>query len=720
MQKIWQRIAAAIIVLIMIVLALDAYPGLRGGAGWQWTYELPQSITAVAILAAVLVVYLVGAWLWGQRSTTMSLIWSFVGAVTITLAVVGIRGDVGYLLFTRTVSPVQTGATALAASVFAEEGTQSALQRWTAVMDEAYDANLIHFTTSPPGQPLLHQWIADVFDQPALQGVSQPVSTSLRPYQCSDLAVMSYTRGEIVSAGAGMLMPVFAALAVFPLYSAARTLGANALAVRSVALWWPLIPTIALFAPTWNTLYPALCITSFALLARALVSSPPHDLVLPLSGKTSFAWRGGWEVRISGLFLAFLGGLVLSFTTFLNFAVLPVLLLFGLFALGYWFWIARRSTPARSFAWLLGIGVAFGVGLLSIWIVFWLSTGVSPLDILRVTFSSHEELVQREAGSELAWLLLHPYDVALFVGFPVMVLAVVGVWRSLRGVMISRVSPLGVLAIAMAVTFLAVDLIGIVQGENGRILSFYAPFLLLAGLAANLPPIPQPLAPAQQVAHVTSGLSLREGSQVTPREGEQHEILNDRDEPTPLPLLIAQAVCIGGMAAVLAVVPLDLNPQPTAPRTDIATFGDGLPFIASGADFTSSAYAGDFRLKQYRYIGDPSAQAITYEIEWEGGTPTERPYQFELIARANNELDGDIESEPFRWSPQVGGYLTPCWKSGDVVRDNIVLPLPAISMPVVWDVELRAVDERTGDVMQVTPVDGEASNELMLEPVKYP
>ena len=696
MRNRWQWIAAGVIVLVMIALALDIYPGLRGGAGWQWTYEPPPEALPVLILTAVLFVYLAGAWLMARRSTGLTLVWAFVGAVIITLAVVGIRGDVGYLLFTRTVSPVQTGASALAARVFTEEGTQSALQRWVEVMDEAHDANLIHFTTSPPGQPLLHQWTADFFDQPALQAFSQPLSMSLRPYQCSDPQVMAYTRGEIVSAGAGMLMPVLAALAVFPLYAAARTLGASLVAARSVTLWWPLIPTVALFAPTWNTLYPALCIASFALLARG-ITSPPNSL--------STAWRGASERSeagrtrhavslrpdlLRGWLFAFLGGAVLSFATFLNFAVLPVLMLFGLFALGYWFWIARHQTPARGFGWLVAIGLAFGLGLLSVWVIFLLATGVSPLDILAVTFSSHDELVQREPGAELAWLILHPYDVALFVGFPVMVLAVVGMWRAVRGAVRRAVSPVGVLALAMAITFLAVDLVGIVQGEYGRILSFYAPFLLLAGLVGSA----SPLSPS----HETEA----------------------RDAAHSLPLFMAQAVCIGVMAAVLAVIPLDLNPQPTGPRTDIATFGDVPPFIASGATFNSPQYAGAFRLGRYRYIGDPSAQAITYEIEWEGIAPTERPYQFELVARASNEQDGEIISEPFYWSPQVGGYLTPCWQNGDLVRDNIVLPLPPVSMPVIWDVSLRAVDDRSGDVMMVTASEGETGNALTLEPVKYP
>jgi hypothetical protein len=645
---------AVLCVVFFGIFALDLIPGLRGGAGWQWTYTLPESWTAVGLLALVLVIYVSTAG-WVQRhGTPMTLLWAFVGSILITFAVVGVRGDVGFTLFTRTVSPVQTGGSALAVRVMAAEGAESSLRRWTSVMDEAYAANLIHFTTSPPGQPLLHYGLAQVFDQPALQGVSQPLSRALRPYQCSDVQVMRYTRGEIMSAGFGLLMPVLAALAVFPLYTAARDLTGNAPSARRGVLWWALIPTIALFAPTWNTVYPALCVLSFALLLRGLLRRR--------------------------LLYVFAAGVVMSLTTFLNFAVLPIVLCFGLFTLGYWFGIARRQPDAPAFWWTVSNGVWFGIGLLTVWVVFLLLYGVSPLDVLLKTFTSHQELVQRD--DRLAWLILHPYDVALFVGLPLTVLAVWGMWKALARLRTDQLTAVDVLALSTGLMVLAVNLAGIVQGENGRILSFYAPFLLLSSLAVTTPS-----------NESVSRIPLK-----------------------TMPLFIAQAFALLVMAAVLYTVPLDMNPQPTAPRTDIGGLGDSLPMQPAGATFTSPVDAGSFRLSGYRYIGDPASQAITYELLWEGGSPTERPYRFELLASATNEIDGEIMSEPFRWLPQGGNYLTTCWRAGEQVRDVIVLPLPPVSMPVVWEVMLRAVDERTGAVMQV---DG-AENGLPLQPVKYP
>jgi hypothetical protein len=368
----------------------------------------------------------------------------------------------------------------------------------------------------------------------------------------------------------------------------------------------------------------------------------------------------------------------MSVTTLLNFAVLPIFLLFGLFTLGYWFFIARK-TFSVSWLWTVKMGTWFGVGLISLWVILAITAGLNPLDILRMTFTSHKELVQRDY---LPWLLLHPYDVMLFVGFPVMALAGWGLWTALHR---RQFTASDVLAIAMGLTFVLVDLAGIVQGENGRILSFYAPFLLLAGTRLFI----------------------------------TRTTIENTCFAVDFPLFVAQSFSLLVMASVLAVIPLDLNPQPVAPRDDVASLGD-LAFIPANAMFTSSVYAGSFQLAEYRYIGDPSAQAITFEFDWDGINRPERPYQFELIAHAYNDLDGDIQAEPFYWYPQSGNYLTTCWHDPDHIRDVVILRLPAISKPVVWDVQLRAVDERTGDVMTITPPSGESTTGLDLEPVKYP
>ncbi|MFW5772360.1 MAG: hypothetical protein ACOCZH_03470, partial [Phototrophicaceae bacterium] len=183
--------------IFLALLALDAYPGLRGGSGWRWPYALPDDWLPVAVLALILVVYVAGtlALRHIRLPDAAGLAWGVLGGFVIAVSVVSVRGDPAFLLFTRTVSPVQTGASTLAVRTLAEEGALAALRRWPDVMREAQDANLIHFTTSPPGQPLLHHGAAALFER--VPGVSQPLSMALRPFQCSNDTVVAYTAAEI-------------------------------------------------------------------------------------------------------------------------------------------------------------------------------------------------------------------------------------------------------------------------------------------------------------------------------------------------------------------------------------------------------------------------------------------------------------------------------------------------------------------------------------------
>ena len=686
MRTITRKLILLITLIFLALLASDLYPGLRGGSGWRWPYLLPDNWTGALLLGILLIVYLVGVFLlrrWQVRTWAV-LAWVFISAAVLGVAVVGVHGDAGFLLFTRTVSPVQTGASALAVRVMAEEGAQSTLERWPDVMRESQDTNLIHFTTSPPGQPLLHDVLARIFDP---LPVSRPLSAAVRLYQCADYQVMRYTRGELVSAIFGMLMPLWAALAVFPLYSAARMLGIAAL---DVVVWWPLMPTVLLFAPTWNTLYPFLAILAFAFLLTGL--------------------------RRRGIGFALgcvAAGGVMSITTFLNFAVLPLLLLFGLFTLGAgWVIHANRQDKlttrlANTLVWSFRAGLWFALGLSSVWILYFASTGLAPLDLLRVTFDNHSDLVQRDY---LPWLILHPYDVLMFVGWPVAILFLAASVKQLAEDLTQRreerkvsqsteetkemglvgsdlsIAPAGdthryvpTLIAATFFTFLLVDLSGIAQGENARILSYYAPFFLLC-----------------------AGIWMAR-----------------HDFRWKMPLLMAQALTVLVMAIVLPVVPQDLNPQAIQPREDVPAF-DFLTLQPVDAIYTSPIYDGEFRLEAYRFVADVAQQAISLETHWEGIAPTERPYHFEVIASAENAIDGEIITAPYQWLPQSGNYLTTCWRSGDSVRDVTIIPLPTISAPVVWSLALRAVDERTGDVMTVMLVDGTSADSVNLGPVNYP
>ncbi len=80
--------------LLALILALDLQPFLRGGLGWQWSYEPAPLVRAVPLIAGT-GIYLVGAWLLVKRTRRAApvLIWSAAGVVALSLAVVLLRAE---------------------------------------------------------------------------------------------------------------------------------------------------------------------------------------------------------------------------------------------------------------------------------------------------------------------------------------------------------------------------------------------------------------------------------------------------------------------------------------------------------------------------------------------------------------------------------------------------------------------------------------------------
>lgn len=622
-----------------LIFAFDLYPGLRGGGGWRWTYQPPENLLALAALVGVLAIYIGGVVALRRRGVALRLAWGVLAGLLIAYSAVGVRGDAHELLLIRTLSPVQTGASTVAVRYMAENGVGATLERWPDVMRSAGQRNIIHFTTSPPGQPLIHHALAEIAGDGALV---RRAGYALRAYQCSNVGVMAYDDGQLLSAAlVGWTMPLWAALMIVPVYFAARRLFDDTEAALRAAAWSPLIPSIILFAPVWNTLYPALMALCVALLLAGL----------PL--------RDGEDLRPLWLVLA---GVVMSGATMLNFAVLPALMIFGLLTLGVVG--LRRGMIAGAF---------FGVGLLACWILLGIAANVTPLDIWAVTAEKHSELV---AGRDyLTWLILHPYDTLLFTGWPLVALLV---WRVMRLRWTTR-APSDALVVALVVTFIALNLSGMVQGENGRILSFYAPFIILAAGG----------------------------------------VLADKPAKWGVPLLVAQAGLLVVMAGVLAVVPQDLDSPPREPRGDVARL-DGFDLHPTSARFEADGERGHATLEAHRFVADVGEQVITLETVWRGGQRTAQLYWIEISAYAENEIDGEIIVPPQRWTAQNGHYPPTCWRDGQTIIDTQALHMPTISAPVVWTLELRLVNPATGAVMAVTLPDGTTADHVRLQPVNYP
>lgn len=435
------------IAVFLLLIATDTLPALRGGAGWQWSHQEPETWTPVITLAGVLLLYLGAVWLSRRWSVVVRLVLGVVGGVVITFAVLAIENDPLFLLFTRTVSPVQTGASTIAVRSMAQDGVQETLAEWPQVMDEAQKLNIIHFTTHPPAQPLLHYWAAKLLE---------PVDTldyDLRQYQCANEQVMDYTSGEILSVGWwGMLMPLWAMLAVVPIFFTTCHLSGDTQRAVDVAQWWAIVPSILLFTPTWNTFYPLLCITAFYVLLYGVQ-------------------RPGWML---------LAGLILGAVTLMTFSVTPVGLLFMLYVLGWWWFMT-----GRELTWLVVRGLLFLTGIIVLWAALWAYSGTSPVEIFTTGIENHRELVQR--ADYTVWIFLHLYDLFLFAGWALVGIAVLGMVIAYRAWQRSgEMTAHRLLALALGITMILVALSGTAQGETARLLTFYIPFMLVVGALTSL------------------------------------------------------------------------------------------------------------------------------------------------------------------------------------------------------------------------------------------
>ncbi|MEP7294002.1 MAG: hypothetical protein ABI835_19605, partial [Chloroflexota bacterium] len=334
--------------------------------------------------------------------------------------------------------------------------------------------------------------------------------------------------------------PLWAALTVFPLYALAkRFAGENA---RYAVIWWALVPAVIVFAGSWSTLYPLIAVVIFLLLVLGLEKAR------------------GWLILLSGV--AFGVGV------FVNFALIPLALMVGLYALGDVLLVQRRSILRAIIA-----GLWFGVGMVIPWLVYALASGETFFDLLGASMQFHLNLDR----PYLFWVGMHLWDWLLWTGVGFAALGVAYLWRSRRE---RTFTPLTVLAGSLALTMLLLILSGTARGETGRVWLFFSPFLLMIGAGA----------------------------------------LRGTDHAPYGKLIIAQAVYAVALVASLNAMTTDLLPPPSAPVVSVnrpadATFSEGVTPL--------------FRLTGWD--AETRSGSIDLRLNWQGLSQTRTPYWFGVV-----------------------------------------------------------------------------------------
>ncbi|MCC7449310.1 MAG: hypothetical protein IT324_17970 [Anaerolineae bacterium] len=604
-------------------------PWLQPDERWVWPYSAPRWLWLIPC-ALGLAIYVLGALHLLDRADNTTrypirlILWSFGGAALIALLLLTLEDRPLYLLFTRSASTV-TGGYQYASAMIGNLG--DALRDWSGFVQRFRAETLIYGGVSldPPGLTALYYGTGQVLG--GLPVVSEPLGALVRPLECQNLRMMTWSDAQMASAWLQMAMPLWAALAVAPLYRLGVLIFNPRVARWAVALW-PLVPGISLFTPRFNVFYPLITLVMLIVL-----------------------WRGLQRRR---LWLIGLAGFIVSVATFLNLSLVPLGLLAGLIILG-----CTLRNPARLIASLF----VFGFGCAIVWAVYGLLSGVSIIDIVSLGLGTHLQNpgLKRPYAP---WLILHPYDMFLFVGPPIAILAVGSLLR-LR--LLSDQAR--VFAVAGWLTLIVLTLSGTARGETGRVWLFFAPIWIL--LAAD----------------TLQRLSQRECAGV----------------------ILMQALCVISMAAVLRVHFTALTVPPTvATAEQPAAFPINTPFVRGSDRVTLVGFSFD----------QPAPNTLALHLHWRADSPVRKPYVLSMVTVPPDKSYRDS----LNWNPLNWNYPPSCWQPGQAFVDTVTIPLEVTGkvQPGGWLFSVAISDVFTREPMITTTASGQPDTQVGLGPVQVP
>jgi len=624
--------------LFCIVLVSNITGWLRGDvpwlpeeAKWVWPYEQPRWAWIFPCILGI-AVYIIGAVRLLNRTKTVGsryplhlILWTFVGASLLPLLLMTLEGEPLFLLFTRSASRLTGG---FQYALVSTENMDETLRNWPDFVREyratSFDASGV--SLSPPGLLVVYYAFERLFE--IFPSLGNLFGNTVRPLECQNLAMMTWSNAELASAWFQMFMPLWAALGVSPLYKLGTMLYDRERAHLAVVLW-PLIPGLSIFLPRFNVFYATMTLVMLLVLWRGLLHNHPRQIAL--------------------------SGFVVSMAVFFNLSLIPLGLLGGLIIVGY-----RLSTRPLSFRPVIRDLLLFGIGSASVWLLYWLLTGLSPMTIIRTGMKYHYELYR----PYFPWLFLHTYDTFLFVGLPLTFLVI---WRMgrLRRRWSGRIAfaPGDLMTGATALTLIIMVLSGTARGETGRVWLFFAPLWILLGV----------------------------------------DVLSEFNQRDRASFMIAQALCVLCMAAVLRANFTALTmPASPAKASQPPTF-----------PYYTQFERGEDRVTLIGVSVETSPTQVNLHLHWRADSRVQRPYVLSLAVVAP-----DGSSRPgLNWNPEVWEYPPSCWRPGHEFVDTVQIPLDDPPFPGDWLFSLSISDIYTHQPMVIASLGGEKESQVGIGPV---
>lgn len=599
-RNLWLTLLVGGTLLLIGLILTDVVPWLRGPAPetpeWYWPYLLrPVGRWWPAVLAAAAMWASAAYWLHEKSPARQRTAVALTGlVVTSFLLQLGLayadNPDLPQELINRVQSNLASGFFESAVEI----GDMGAVLR--AYPDAMPGFASEHAQTHPPGL-LLANWLT-VQAWAFFPDAAEPIAHWIWPNRCMDLWLLNRSTAVAAALGTWILLPLLAAaLTVLPAYGLAR----RWLHGRGVALAATLaatVPALLLFAPKVVQLYAPLTLLLVWLFDMGLTRR-----------------SAGW-MAVAGLLLS-----VMSFLSFGNAALALPLLLFALLRL-----YRTSSTPLHPIA-LLTLAAAFALGAVTIWLSFWLTTGVAPWAIAQVGLGQHYELVTnlRRYDWWLGWNLV---DLAVFGGWPTVLgfaaavpAAVRVLWRR-RTDQRPTATAVDALTLSLLALILVLNLSGSARGEVGRIWLFFMP--LLAFPAAQF--WTRTLA-GKRTAVLLVGLQLA--------------------------ITVSLGVAWQPVRAV-AVVAQRPSLPPTTPANPLAISANSAPLALDG------------------YTLNTTDSQLDLTLVWQADGAAARPYTvFTQLLDAN----GTLVAQQDNW-PVNGQWPPTCWRDGDRVPDPYAIDLP--------------------------------------------